>query len=56
MLEYLTKDDPPESLIDIEAIIGLDNVKGFIKLVGGSIIYISSENGILKPVRNKIIK
>lgn len=56
MLELLTKEDLPESLIDIEEIIGLDNVKELIKLVGGSSVYIPSENSVLKPVRNKIIK
>lgn len=56
MLEFLTKEDLPESLIDIEEVIGLDNVKELIRLAGGSSLYIPSENSILKSVRNKIIK
>mgnify|MGYP001567456225 CR=1 FL=1 len=56
MLKYLTKEDLPESLIDIEEVIGLDNVKEFIKLAGGSSVYIPSENSVLKPIRNKIIR
>lgn len=56
MLKYLTKEDLPESLIDIEEVIGLDNVKELIKLAGGSSVYIPSENSVLKPIRNKIIR
>ena len=56
MLEYLTKDDLPESLGDIVDVIGLDSVKDLIKLAGGSSIYIPSENSVIKPVRNKIMK
>ena len=56
MLEYLTKDDLPESLVDIVDVIGLDSVKDLIKLAGGSSIYIPSENSVIKPVRNKIMK
>ena len=56
MLEYLTKDDLPESLGDIVDVIGLDGVKDLIKLAGGSSIYIPSENSVIKPVRNKIMK
>ena len=56
MLEYLTKEDLPESLGDIVEVIGLDSVKELIRLAGGSSIYIPSENSVVKPVRNKIIK
>lgn len=56
MLEYLTKEDLPESLKDVVDIIGLDGVKDLIKLAGGSSIYIPSENSVIKTVRNKIIK
>ncbi|MGL4911759.1 MAG: Mor transcription activator family protein, partial [Romboutsia sp.] len=56
MLKYLTKEDLPESLGDIVDVIGLDNVKDLIKLAGGSSIYIPSENSVIKPVRNKIMK
>ncbi|MEG1411746.1 MAG: Mor transcription activator family protein [Terrisporobacter sp.] len=56
MLKYLTKDDLPESLGDIVDVIGLDSVKDLIKLAGGSSIYIPSENSVIKPIRNKIMK
>lgn len=56
MLEYLTKEDLPESLMDIVDVIGLDSVKQLIKLAGGSNIYIPSENSVIKPIRNKIMK
>jgi Mor family transcriptional regulator len=56
MLDYLTKDDLPESLRDVVDVIGLDSVKELIRLAGGSSLYIPSENSVTKPVRNKIIK
>lgn len=56
MLEYLTKEDLPESLKDVVDTIGLDSVKDLIKLSGGSSIYIPSENSVIKTVRNKIMK
>lgn len=56
MLEYLSKEDLPESLSDIIDTIGIENVKQLIKLAGGSNIYIPSENSVIKPFRNKIIK
>lgn len=56
MLEYLSKEDLPESLADIIDTIGIENVKQLIKLAGGSNIYIPSENSVIKPFRNKIIK
>lgn len=56
MLEYLTKEDLPESLKDVVDTIGLDSVKDLIKLSGGSSIYIPSENSVIKTIRNKIIK
>jgi Mor family transcriptional regulator len=56
MLDYLTKEDLPESLRDIVDVIGMDSVKELIRLAGGSSLYIPNENSITKPVRNKIIK
>ena len=56
MLDYLTKDDLPESLRDVVDVIGMDSVKELIRLAGGSSLYIPSENSVTKPVRNKIIK
>jgi Mor family transcriptional regulator len=56
MLDYLTKEDLPESLRDVVDVIGLDSVKELIRLAGGSNLYIPSENSVTKPVRNKIIK
>jgi len=56
MLDYLTKEDLPESLRDVVDVIGLDSVKELIRLAGGSSLYIPSENSVTKPVRNKIIK
>jgi Mor family transcriptional regulator len=56
MLDYLTKEDLPESLRDVVDVIGIDNMKELIRLTGGSNLYIPSENSVTKPVRNKIIK
>ncbi len=56
MLDYLTKEDLPESLRDVVDVIGMDSVKELIRLAGGSSLYIPSENSVTKPVRNKIIK
>jgi Mor family transcriptional regulator len=56
MLDYLTKEDLPESLRDVVDVIGIDNMKELIRLAGGSNLYIPSENSVTKPVRNKIIK
>jgi len=55
MLDYLTKEDLPESLRDVVDVIGMDSVKELIRLAGGSSLYIPSENSVTKPVRNKII-
>jgi len=55
MLNYLTKEDLPESLRDVVDVIGMDSVKELIRLAGGSSLYIPSENSVTKPVRNKII-
>ena len=56
MLDYLTKDDLPESLRDVVDVIGMDSLKELIRLAGGSSLYIPNENSVTKPVRNKIIK
>ena len=56
MMEYLTKEDLPESLRDVVDVIGMDSMKELIRLAGGSSLYIPSENSVTKPVRNKIIK
>ena len=56
MLDYLIKDDLPESLRDVVDVIGMDSLKELIRLAGGSSLYIPNENSITKPVRNKIIK
>jgi Mor family transcriptional regulator len=56
MLDYLTKEDLPESLRDVVDVIGMDSMKELIRLAGGSSLYIPSENSVTKPVRNKIIK
>lgn len=56
MLEYLTKEDLPESLGDIIDTIGIENVKELIKLAGGGNVYIPSENSVVKLFRNKLIK
>lgn len=56
MIEYLEKEDLPQSLQDVEEVIGIDVVKKLVNLVGGSSIYIPSKNNIVKPVRNRIIK
>lgn len=49
MLEYLTKDDIPDSLKDIVNEIGIDS---FIKLCRGCFIYIPTENSLTKLIRN----
>lgn len=56
MLDYLTKDDLPESLKDVAEVIGMESFKELIRLVGGSSIYIPNESSITKPVRNKMIR
>jgi Mor family transcriptional regulator len=56
MLDYLTKEDLPESLRDIVDAIDMDSVKELIRLAGGSSLYIPNESSVTKPVRDKIIK
>ena len=56
MLEYLTKDDLPESIKDLADVIGIDSLKKLVKFSGGSSLYIPNENSITKSVRNRIMK
>ena len=36
MLDYLTKDDLPEGVIDVVDVIGMDAFKSLVKFAGGS--------------------
>lgn len=56
MLEYLTKNDVPDSVKDIVDVIGIDAFKDLVKLAGGSLVYIPNENNLVKPIRNRRIK
>lgn len=56
MLEYLTKDDLPESIKGLADVIGIDSLKKLVKFASGSSLYIPNESSIIKPVRNKIMK
>lgn len=56
MLEYLTKNDLPDSVKDIVDVIGIDAFKDLVKLAGGSLVYIPNESNLVKPVRNRRIK
>ncbi len=56
MLDYLTKEDVPDTLKDVVDVIGMNCFKELVRLTGGSNLYIPNENSITKPVRNKIIK
>lgn len=56
MLEYLTKNDIPDSVKDIVDVIGIDAFKDLVKLAGGSLVYIPNENNLVKPIRNRRIK
>lgn len=56
MLEYLTKNDLPESVKDIVDVIGIDAFKDLVKLAGGSLVYIPNESNLVKPIRNRRIK
>ena len=41
MLNYLTKDDLPDGVVDIVDVIGMDAFKDLVKFAGGSNLYIS---------------
>ena len=56
MIEYLNKEDLPDSFYDIADEIGIDTFLKLCELCGGSSIYIPTMNSLLKPVRNRIIK
>lgn len=56
MLEYLTKDDLPESIKALVDAIGTDSLKKLVKFAGGSSLYIPNESSITKSIRNKIMK
>ncbi|MBO3444585.1 Mor transcription activator family protein [Clostridium sp. CCUG 7971] len=56
MLKYLSKEDLPESVLDIVDTIGIDAFKDLVRLLGGSSLYIPSESSLAKPLRNKRIR
>lgn len=56
MLDRLTVDDLPESLVDVVDVIGIDSFKKLVKFCGGSNLYIPNENNLIKPIRNKDIR
>lgn len=56
MLEYLTKEDIPTWFKDIVEEIGIDDLIKICKLCGGSSLYIHTENSLIKPIRNRVIK
>ncbi len=56
MLERLTVDDLPDSLVDVVDAIGMDGFCNLVRLVGGGSLYIPSENNLIRPVRNKVIR
>ena len=56
MLEYLTKDDLPEGVIDVVDVIGMDAFKSLVKFAGGGNLYIPNEASLVKSFRNKKIR
>ena len=56
MLEYLTKEDLPEGVMDIVDTIGIDAFKDLVRLAGGSNLYIPNESSLIKSYRNKKIR
>ena len=56
MLDYLTKDDLPEGVIDVVDVIGMDAFKSLVKFAGGSNLYIPNESSLVKSFRNKKIR
>ena len=56
MLNYLTKDDLPDGVVDIVDVIGMDAFKDLVKFAGGSNLYIPNESSLVKGVRNRIIR
>ena len=56
MLECLTRDDLPESVLDVVDTIGIDAFKDLVRLASGSNLYIPNESSITKEYRNKLIR
>lgn len=56
MLDSLTRDDLPDSVMDIVDSIGLDAFKELVRLAGGSNLYIPNESNLVKPIRNRMIR
>ena len=56
MLDSLTRDDLPDSVMDIVDSIGLDAFKELVRLAGGSNLYIPNESSLVKSFRNKKIR
>ena len=56
MLDSLTRDDLPDSVMDIVDSIGLDAFKELVRLAGGSNLYIPNEASLVKGVRNRMIR
>ena len=56
MLEYLTKEDLPEGVVDVVDVIGMDAFKSLVKFAGGSNLYIPNESNLVKPIRNRMIR
>ena len=56
MLDSLTRDDLPDSVMDIVDSIGLDAFKELVRLAGGSNLYIPNESNLVKPIRNRKIR
>ena len=56
MLDNLTRDDLPDSVMDIVDIIGIDAFKDLVRLAGGSNLYIPNEASLVKSFRNKRIR
>ena len=56
MLDYLTKDDLPDGVIDVVDVIGMDAFKSLVKFAGGSNLYIPNESSLVKSFRNKKIR
>ena len=56
MLDSLTRDDLPDSVMDIVDSIGVDAFKNLVRLAGGSNLYIPNESNLVKPIRNRMIR
>ena len=56
MLDSLTRDDLPDSVMDIVDSIGLDAFKELVRLAGGSNLYIPNEASLVKGVRIRMIR